>query len=190
MLSVLESFKLLKGLPIAKFKVVNSNVDLKGFSFPCFLKIDSAEHKTDIGGVLKCNNQVELEKNLAILQKKFLDNKIILQEHIDGVEMIIGIKTDEVFGNVLMIGAGGIGVEIYKDTSFQVFPVSRKDINEMFEELKIKDISKRKKVNFEKFLDVVEKISKLKISELDLNPVVVNEKGAYIIDARASALTN
>lgn len=186
MLSVLESFKLLKGLPIAKFKIVNSKKDLTGFSFPCFLKIDSAEHKTDIGGVMKSNNLEGLEKNLLILQKKFPNDKIILQESIDGVEMIIGLKTDQVFGNVLMIGAGGIGVEIYKDTAFRVLPVNRKDIDEMFQELKIKDVAKRKKVNFEKFLDVVEKVSKLKISELDLNPVIVNEKGAWIVDARSN----
>ena len=186
MKSVLESFALLKGFPIAKYKVVNSSKDLFGFSFPHFLKIDSAEHKTDIGGVLKSNNQTEAEKNLQDLQKKFPDKKIILQEHVDGIEMIIGIKNDAVFGNVLMIGAGGIGVEIYKDTSFRVLPVSGKDIDEMFNELKIKDISKRKKVNFEKFLDVAEKVSKLKISELDLNPVVVNEQGAWIVDARSN----
>lgn len=186
MRSVLESFKLLKGLPLVKFKIVNSKKDLTGFSFPCFLKIDSAEHKTDIGGVLKCNSFEELEKNLSVLQKNFKENDILLQEHVDGIEMIIGIKNDEVFGNVLMIGAGGVGVEIYKDTSFRVLPVNRKDLEEMFQELKIKDISKRKKINFEKFLDVAEKVSKLKVSELDLNPVIVNEKGAWIVDARAS----
>lgn len=186
MRGVLESFKLLKGLPIAKLKIVNSKKDLTGFSFPCFLKIDSAEHKTDIGGVMKSNSLEGLENNLLILQKKFPNDKIVLQEAVEGVEMIVGLKTDEVFGNVLMIGAGGIGVEIYKDTAFRVLPVNRKDINEMFEELKIKDIVKRKKVNFEKFLDVVEKVSKLKISELDLNPVIVNEKGAWIVDARSN----
>lgn len=186
MRGVLESFDLLKGLPIAKFKIVNSKKDLNNFSFPCFLKIDSSEHKTEIGGVLKCNNSIELEKNFSVLQKNFSNKKIILQEHIDGVEMIIGIKNDPVFGNVLMIGAGGIGVEIYKDIAFRVLPIFRKDIDEMFKELKIKDIVKRKNVNFDKFLDVAEKICKLKVSELDLNPVVVNEKGAWIVDARSN----
>jgi hypothetical protein len=186
MRSVLESFDLLKILPIANFKVVTSKKDLGGFSFPCFLKIDSAEHKTEIGGVLKCNSFIDAEKNLSILQRNFPDKKVILQEHIDGIEMIIGIKEDAVFGNVLMIGAGGIGVEIYKDISFRVLPVSRKDIDTMFQELKIKEIVKRKKVNFEKFLDIAEKVSKLKISELDLNPVIVNEKGAWIVDARSN----
>lgn len=183
MLGLTESFATLKGLPVADYKVVKSENDLL-WNFPYFMKTDSAEHKTEIKGVAKCRNEKEAIQNYKAMRKKFR-NKIIIQESIDGVEMILGIKKDKVFEKLLMIGFGGINAEILRDVSFRALPVEKEEIEKMIKELKFYSILvKRKKYAVEKIVEIAEKISKLNVEEMDLNPVIVDEKNAWIVDAR------
>jgi len=193
MLGVIESFKILNNLPIADFAVLRRSNDLKKVGFPCYLKADVVGHKTEVGAVLKCNNFEEAGKNLKKMQEKFFRNDLIVQESFpprsdsgesDGIEMIVGLKSDEVFGTLLVVGFGGIFAEVKKDVSFRALPVSRKDIIEMIRELDgVKVFFSRKKYGVEKFVELVEKVSKLggggKIKEMDLNPVIVGEKQGY-----------
>jgi succinyl-CoA synthetase beta subunit len=138
--------------------------------------------------VLKCNNADDAKKNSKILQKKF--NDIIIQENFNGIEMIIGIKDDKIFGKILMVGFGGIFAELKKDVSFRALPVSRLDVISMVKELKSFEIfnSRGKKHDLEKFYTFIEKVAhigeKFDIKELDLNPVTVGEKEVKIVDAR------
>lgn len=189
MLNIIESFENLEKakLPVAKYKVMKSEAELSSFSFPCWLKANISEHKTELKAVLKCASLEQAKENLKELRKKFPTQKIIAQEQIEGIEMIIGIKEDRVFGKLLMIGFGGTFTEIVRDVSFRALPVDRSEIETSLKELKFyQSLVARKKFAIDKFLDLAEKLSKLDIKEADFNPVILNEKGAFIVDARIS----
>ena len=139
---------------------------------------------------VRCTNLNDAEKKLRKMHLVFPKNKIIIQEVIEGVEMIVGLKSDDVFGKLLVVGFGGIFAEVKKDVSFRALPVSRKDIILMIKELRSVEIFKArgKKYDLEKFATLIEKVvysgEKLDIKELDLNPVIVGEKESKIIDVR------
>ena len=109
-----------------------------------------------------------------------------------GKEIIVGMTRDPQFGSVLMFGLGGVFVEVLKDVSFRIAPIGKEEAEEMIEEIKaskiLKGIRGEKPVNTEKLVDILVKVSKLaenkKILEVDLNPVIVNETSAIIVDAR------
>jgi len=190
MLGVKESFEFLKDVSIAKWVVVKDLKDLTKFSFPCYLKADIAEHKTEFKAVVKCNTIEEAKENLQSLHKRFPHNLILVQENFDGIEMIVGLKEDEVFGKLLVVGFGGTFAEVKRDVSFRALPVSRKDVIEMVSSLKGFGIfsARGKNYNLDNFYTLVEKVAylgeKKKIKELDLNPVIVGEKESKIVDAR------
>ncbi len=188
--SVIESFDIVKSLPMVAWKVVTKYEDLGEFGFPCYLKADVAGHKTDIGAVIRCDSLEDAEKKLRKMHKDFPKNKIVVQETFEGIEMIIGLKSDDVFGKLLIVGFGGIFAEVKKDVSFRALPVTRKDIVQMIEGLKGVDVfrARGKKYDMEKFVTLIEKVAylgdKIDIKELDLNPVIIGEKDSKIVDAR------
>ncbi|MEA3248672.1 MAG: acetate--CoA ligase family protein [Nanoarchaeota archaeon] len=196
MLGVIDSFNIVKNLPIAKFKIITKHEDLETFNFPYYLKADVIGHKTELGAVVQCNNLEDSEKKLRKMHKTFPKNKIIAQEIAEGIEMIVGIKDDAVFGKLLVIGFGGIFAEVQRDVSFRALPVSRLDVISMVQNLKGSKIfnARGKKYNLEKFYTLVEKVAHLadrnNIKELDLNPVVVGENGSFIVDARVELESN
>ena len=111
----------------------------------------------------------------------------------DGQEIIIGTTLDDQFGPVIMYGLGGIMVEILKDVSFRVLPISRTSAKAMVRETKSHPILKGVRgapPRDEKALinlllicsEVIE--SYPDIEEMDLNPVIVHEKGLTVVDAR------
>ena len=187
---VLKSFEILKGVPTPRFKLILEPADLEKFPFPYFLKADVGEHKTEAGAVARCDDLKHSQEVLKWIHKKFPENKIIVQENFEGVEMIVGIKSDEVFGKLLMVGFGGIFAEVKRDVSFRALPVSRKDIEEMVSSLSgFKVFSSRgNKYDLGKFYSLVEKVvqiaEKKNLKELDLNPVIVGEKKSLAVDAR------
>ena len=190
MKGVIESFNILKGIPMVKFEVVTKFEDLNKFNFPYFLKADVVGHKSEIGAVVKCNNIEEAKNKLRKMHLKFPKNKIIVQESFEGIEMIVGIKNDEVFGKLLMVGLGGIFAEVKRDVSFRALPVTRKDIVLMIKGLNGLEIFRARGKNYDlgKFVKLIEKVvslsDKLDIEELDLNPVIVGEKDSRVVDAR------
>ena len=163
--------------------------------FPVVLKIasDKLLHKTDAQAV-KLNisqetfHQAYQELNNIKIQKE----GIIVQKHVHGQYLLIGLKKDPTFGHVLAAGMGGIYTEILKDVSFRVTPVEKKDIQEMLQELQGYPLLKGyrgEKINLKLIQECLLKISKLaekhpNIEELDINPLIVNEKEAFIVDAR------
>lgn len=188
--SVIESFDVVKSLPLARWKIVTKYDDLKEFGFPSYLKADVIGHKSEMGAVVRLDSLEDAEKKLRKMHRDFPKNRIIIQETFEGIEMIVGLKNDEVFGKLLVVGFGGIFAEIKKDVSFRALPVSRQDIIEMIKELKSVEIFKARGKNYdlEKFVTLVEKIAylgdKIYVRELDLNPVVVGEKDSKIVDVR------
>lgn len=169
--------------------------------FPKVLKVDSPEviHKTELGLVfLNINSKKELELRKKEAEKILKKNKIknynlIEQEMINGTEIIIGIKRDSVFGPAIVFGLGGVFVELLKDVSMRLAPLTRKDCEAMIEEIKGKKLLEgfrgKKPVNKKLIVDLLMKTSKMamnekKINEADFNPVIITEKKAYVADAR------
>jgi acyl-CoA synthetase (NDP forming) len=110
-----------------------------------------------------------------------------------GQEVIVGLKKDPQFGHALMFGLGGIFVEVYRDVSFRVVPVEKRDALLMISEIKgysiLKGIRGRKPADIDAIADVLVAVSgmaeKKNIIELDINPLIVSENGALAVDARA-----
>lgn len=196
-----EAKKILKGFKFAKFRELKNLKDAKDFfdeSSSLVLKVLSKQaiHKTEFGFVKVCKKQEEIEEKwfeiISNIQKANIKNyKIIGQEFVDGIELIVGIKRDETFGHLILFGLGGIFVEIIKDYSLRICPITKKDAKEMINEIKAKKILfgyRGKKANLkfiEKFLVKISKLPlKLNVKELDINPLIINEKEGKIVDAR------
>ncbi len=187
MLDLKKSFDVLRHLPVAKYYEVKGESDLNKFDFPYFMKASVSAHKTEVGGVKKIENIKDAKESYKKMKKM---GDVIIQESIDGIEMIIGVKEEKVFGKTIMLGFGGIFAEVNKDISFRAIPVTRKDVESMISDLRNKKIlsSRGKNYNVEKLATLVEKVAfltdKLNIKELDLNPVMLTEKEVKIVDAR------
>ena len=171
---------------------------------PLALKIVSPEiiHKSDAGGVrlnLRGPEEVARAYSEALKSAKAYDPSC----HIEGVllspmagpgqEVILGLIRDPSFGPVVMFGLGGIFVEVLGDVSFGVAPLSGRDIDRMIRGLRgypaLTGIRGGQPKDIEALEDLLGRISRIalenpEIDEIDLNPVIVHEKGLSIVDAR------
>ena len=185
MLTLTESFEKLNGFPLAKYLVIKSELDLTKLEFPYWLKADIEGHKTEQKAIVKVKNLEQAKSELKELRKSFPTQKIIAQEDKEGMSIILGLKEDRVFGKLLLIGFGGTFTEIVKDISFRALPISKKDIEEMIKQLKLYNVLvSRKKYTLDKLISLAEKFSKQDFKEADLNPVILTEKDAFVVDAR------
>jgi len=198
------------GIPITREDVANSAAqaaEIAGkIGYPVALKVSSRQiiHKTDAGGIkLNLNSESAVieafAEILASCQKYAPEAKIegmLVQEMVrEGTEVLIGVSRDPDFGLVLMFGLGGILVEILKDVSMRLLPITRRDAEEMVREIKgyqvLTGARGKPGVDIEAIIDLLLKVSRLamdwreSISELDLNPVVVfeNGRGVKVLDA-------
>ena len=191
---MIEALKMVN-IPVAKFKVAGSareaQVLAKFFGFPCVLKVlsDKISHKTEVNGVRIVHDEKELVSAAKDLEKM---GDILVQEYVKGIEVFLGLKYDDTFGHVVLAGLGGIFVEILKDISFRVCPVTQKDAKEMIEDLKGKALlrgARGKTVDELAVIDAIVELSHLpkkypNILELDINPFMVAAKGGKVVDAR------
>jgi len=172
--------------------------------FPVVAKVVSPDilHKTEAKGVkLNLANPEEVKKTFqeilanakAYNADARIDGVLLARMVTGGEEVIIGLTTDPTFGKVIMFGLGGIWVEVMKDVSFRVVPLSRLDARDMIEEIKgyplLTGIRGKSGRDIDALCDLLVQVSKLaqengEIGEMDLNPVFVLEKGAVIADAR------
>ncbi|MBU1056663.1 MAG: acetate--CoA ligase family protein [Proteobacteria bacterium] len=168
------------------------------------LKIVSPDilHKSDAGGVyLNLKTGSEIKKafkdimNNALKYKPDADIRGVLVSPMakKGLETIIGTKIDDQFGPVIMFGLGGIMVEVLKDVSFRVLPISPRSARHMMDEIKgsvllngIRGEKPYDKAAVRKLLLLCSELveSYPEIMEMDLNPVIVYETGIQIVDAR------
>lgn len=172
--------------------------------YPLVMKIMSPDiiHKSDAGGVIvNIKNKGELKdayskiiENGKRYSKKAKINGVLLTPMAeDGVELIIGAIRDEQFGPCVMVGFGGIFVEVLKDVNFKISPVSHNEAREMVEKLQLypilDGIRGQGKLDVEAVVDTIVKVSRLiveneDIKEIDINPVRVYEKGLIALDGR------
>lgn len=176
----------------------------KELGFPVALKIISPDiiHKSDVGGVmLNLNKEREVEGAFD----RIINNaeKITSPSRIMGIlvspmaprgqECIIGMVRNPQFGPVVMFGLGGIFVEVLKDVSFRVTPLTDLDVDEMITEIKgyplLTGLRGETPKDIITLKDIIIRISKMatdnpEVQEVDLNPIIVHEKSASIVDAR------
>ncbi|MDI6738208.1 MAG: acetate--CoA ligase family protein [Nanoarchaeota archaeon] len=187
-------------LPIAKeVKTKQEAVDAaKAIGYPIVLKIISKTilHKTDVGGVkLEIQNEMQLREAYEGMEKRLKKDidGFLVQKFYEGHYVLIGMKRDSQFGPVVAFGLGGIFVEIMKDVSFRVAPITEKDAVEMMQEIKAYPVLEGArggiKVNKGLLVEILLAVSRMamenpEIKEIDLNPVVVNEKNAVAVDVR------
>jgi acyl-CoA synthetase (NDP forming) len=183
----------------------------KATGYPVVLKILSKDvlHKSDAGGVkinLKTDDEVrkafnEIMDNAKNYGKEKgidvdLSRGVFISDFADmGTEIIVGVTKDPQFGHALMVGLGGIFVEVLKDVSFRLIPFTENDAKEMLEELKaykiLEGIRGEPPRDVDSLVKVMLAVSKMitenpEITELDCNPTFVYEKGkgALVVDAR------
>jgi len=196
------------GIPVTRFKVALTQDEAIKFAdqigYPIVLKIVSPEilHKWDVGGViLNLKNSAAVKtaynKILENVKRHKPDAKIVgvlVQEMApSSTEVIVGSTKDPQFGPALMFGLGGIFVEVLKDVTFRIAPINETDAHEMITEVKGYSILKGYRGQPPADIDAITKIltntsrlvtDHMEIKELDLNPIMVYEKGAKTVDAR------
>jgi acetate---CoA ligase (ADP-forming) len=174
--------------------------------YPLAVKLISrnASHKSDVGGVaVNIRNKKQLSETLAAMKDKMkklkqppvIDGYLIQEMAPAGIECFVGGRRDPAFGPVIVVGLGGIFVEIFKDISIRLAPVTHNEAAAMLRELKAHSLltGARGKgpADCQALIDVVCRVSALlaacpDIAEIDLNPVIVHPEGqgASIVDAR------
>jgi len=172
--------------------------------FPVVLKIASPDvlHKSDAGGVklaLRTTKQVgkAYDDILVAIRQKYPEAEIqgvsVQKMAPPGVEVIIGMSKDAQFGPVLMFGLGGILVEIIRDVSFRIVPLTRRDAREMIREIKgyplLEGYRGHEPVDVSNLEEILVKVSTFveqepEIKELDINPLFAYGDGAVAVDAR------
>lgn len=166
--------------------------------YPLVMKIfsDTITHKTEVAGVrvgIKDRSEVRgyFEEMKKILGRDL--KGMAIQPMIRGQEIILGVKKDPNFGHMIMFGLGGIYAEIIKDVSFRLTPLNREEALQMISEIKsfkiLDGYRSLPKVDIEKIADALVGISNLisdypNIEELDINPIIADEKGYKAVDVR------
>ena len=197
-LTEFEGKKLLKkyDVPIPDGEIVTSTSEAlmaaEKIHYPLTLKVSNADlaHKTELGAVLlDINDPIVLEKACQDLFK--IGPSLLLEKMVqDSVtELIIGMANDPIFGKYIIIGSGGILVELFKDTIPLLFPVSREDVSLALSKLKVFPIIKGFRNNPEGDIEaiincvmsVVKLINENDIIELDINPLLVLKRGNGVI---------
>ncbi|CAD6526723.1 CoA-binding domain-containing protein, putative 4-Hydroxybutyryl-CoA synthetase [metagenome] len=198
------------GLPLPKSALAKTEADAikiaKQIGYPVVMKIASPQiiHKSDAGGVkVNLTNDTEIKeafKTIVANAKKYNKNAeikgvLIVEMVKGGKELIIGSKLEPGFGPVIMLGMGGIYVEVLKDVTFKLAPVTDKEADDMIASIKtqklLQGVRGEKPSDTAKLSECIQRLSQLvtdfkEIKELDMNPVLVMEKGkgCKILDVR------
>ena len=197
-LTEFEGKKLLKkyGVPVPDGEIISSSSEAlivaDKIHYPVTLKVSNVElvHKTDLGAVLlNINDPIELEKACQDLFKIGPSLLIEKMVHDPVAELIIGMDHDPIFGQYIVIGSGGILVELFKDSCPLLLPVSREDASMALTKLKIYPVINGYRNSplgdleaiIDAVMSVIKLISENDIAELDINPLLVLKGGSGVI---------
>ncbi len=167
---------------------------IKEITYPLVMKVVGPVHKTDVGGVrLNIKNEKELFQNFTEIMQILDATAVLIQPMLSGIELYVGAKKEGNFGHTIVCGLGGIMIEILKDVQIGLAPLSFKEIEKMIQKLNgypvLKGYRGKEGVNIDQFSQIIYKISQLvtylpEIEELDINPLLANEKSCTVVDAR------
>ena len=186
------------GIPMVPEKVSAEKEDLIAFAeqvgYPVVAKVVGPVHKSDVGGVAL---NIRTPEHLALEFERMMKIEgavaVMVQKMLKGTEVFIGAKYEQRFGHVVLCGLGGIFVEVLKDVKSGLAPLSYPEAFSMIHSLKgykiLKGTRGQKGINEQKYAEVIVRLSTLlrfatEIKELDINPLLADEKGVVAVDAR------
>lgn len=186
------------GIPMVPEMVSDSKGELTAFAdkvgYPVVAKVVGPVHKSDVGGVaLNIMNAEHLEMEFDRMMKIEGAKAIMVQKMIKGKELFIGAKYEPRFGHIVLCGLGGIFVEVLKDVSSGLAPLSYDEAYSMIRSLRaykiIKGTRGQKGLNEQKYAEIIVRLSTLlrfttEIKELDINPLLADEDNVTAVDAR------
>ena len=169
---------------------------------PVAVKIAAAIHKSDVGGVAlglstpqaAADAVTAIRASLAEAGLAEHAAEFLVQEQIsDGIEMIVGVTHDPAFGPLMLAGLGGTMVEVLGDVAVRITPLSNTDVDEMLRSLRsyrlLTGYRQSPPLDVAAFAELLHRVSAMvedipEITELDLNPVFVRQRGAVVADVR------
>ena len=186
------------GIPMVPEMVSESKEQLIEFAnkvgYPVVAKVVGPVHKSDVGGVAL---NVRSDEHLALEFDRMMQipdaTAIMVQKMISGTEVFIGAKYEQRFGHVVLCGLGGIFVEVLKDVSAGLAPLSYAEAYSMIHSLRgykiIKGTRGQKGINEQKYAEIIVRLSTLlrfatEIKEMDINPLLADDKEVIAVDAR------
>jgi acyl-CoA synthetase (NDP forming) len=205
LVSAADGFELLRcyGIPVARHKSADDVAACLAvgdeLGYPVALKVDAEDvvHKTDCGAVaLNIGNRDELRTHADHLLARFAGpaTRLLVQEQLPpALEVIVGATAAPGLGHVVMFGLGGIHVELLKDVSFMLTPVTPHESREMLEKLRgypvLRGTRGRPGVDLAALREIIQRVSQLlvdnpEIQELDINPIFAFEHGVKAADVR------
>ena len=162
--------------------------------FPVVAKVVGPVHKSDVGGVVL---NIKTEQHLALEFDRMMQIEgatgVMVQPMLKGTELFIGAKYEEKFGHVVLCGLGGIFVEVLKDVSSGLAPLTYEEAYSMIRSLRaykiIRGTRGQRGVNEDRFAEIIVRLSTLlrfatEIKEIDINPLLATEKHVIAVDAR------
>ena len=168
--------------------------EASAIGFPVVMKVVGPVHKSDVGGVtlnVASTEHVKVEFDRMI---KMPDVKgVLIQKMISGMELFCGAKRESKFGHMVMAGMGGIFIEIFRDTSTSLVPVTENEALAMIRSLKsyriLKGIRGSKGISEKAFARVITCLSSMlevapEIFEMDINPLLASGESIIAVDAR------
>jgi acyl-CoA synthetase (NDP forming) len=189
------------GIPVTDERLCTSRSEAvkaaEAIGLPVVMKVSSSTilHKSDLG-LVKVGLSSAKEVKAAydeIMDAKGAEGVLVSELAGPGVETVVGVAQDELFGPTVMFGLGGVFVEVLKDVTFRAPPFDKDEARRMIEELKgyplLAGARGAKKADVKALVDVIMKVQRLAVdladdvSELDINPLVVQPKGAVALDA-------
>jgi acyl-CoA synthetase (NDP forming) len=211
-LAVLDAY----GLPLLKsthiHTVAEAHALAESVNYPVALKIISKDivHKTDVGGVklhvAPHDIPASYEAMLQVVSQKaphaHLDGVLAMEmAPKDGFEFVIGVNKDPALGHMVMVGLGGVFVEVLKDVAFRLAPLTAQDVDEMLREVKasklLEGVRGMDPLDRAALTECLLRISQLvtdfpEIQELDINPILVlpKEQGVRVLDGRIIIANN
>ncbi len=186
------------GIPLVPELVSTSKEELTAFAnrvgYPVVAKVVGPIHKSDVGGVaLNIRTPEHLALEFDRMMKIQDATGVMVQKMLKGTELFIGAKYEERFGHVVLCGLGGIFVEVLKDVSSGLAPLSYGEAFSMIHSLRgykiLKGTRGQKGINEQKYADIIVRLSTLlrfatEIKEIDLNPLLADENDVVAVDAR------
>ena len=186
------------GIPLVP-EAVSDNIDtLTEFAervgYPVVAKVVGPVHKSDVGGVaLNIRSKEHLKLEFERMMKIADAHSVMVQKMISGTELFIGAKYEPRFGHVVLCGLGGIFVEVLKDVSSGLAPLSYAEAYSMIHSLRgykiIQGTRGQKGINEKRYAEIIVRLSTLlrfatEIKEMDINPLLADENQVTAVDAR------
>ena len=186
------------GIPTVPELVSTSKQEVTDFAercgYPVVAKVVGPVHKSDVGGVaLNIRSRQVLEAEFDRMMQLPEATGVMVQKMLRGTELFIGAKYEKRFGHVVLCGLGGIFVEVLKDVSSGLAPLSLAEAQSMIHSLRgykiIKGTRGQSGINERKYAEIIVRLSTLlrfatEIKEMDINPLLADAENVIAVDAR------